>query len=231
MSLLTTQSNYFSTTRTHSSTEFTVMMWAYVNTIENNYSTFYGFGGDGTGNPSLGTAGSGDKFALLNNSIDANGTTTLTAGNWYHVCWYQTGGNDFLEVDGVDQGVSNVSSGGTPTATYIGRFAGGGFNIGAIFLDGIKIWNTALSASERAIERDSIKPVRWSDIWAWLPCNNGSALNEDWAGLGDWTVTGTVQERLPAPVAWGDPLIFTPQFVASSPSTYYASPLMGAFAT
>ena len=224
MSLSTTQSNYFSTSRTHSTTEFTIMTWAYVNSIASNYSTFYGF--DASGNPSLGTSGGGDKFALLNNSTDAEGTTILSAGNWYHVCWYNTGGNDFLEVDGVDQGVSNVTSGGSASNTYIGRFAGGGFNVGEIYLDAIKIWDTvALSPSERAIERYSIKPVRWLDLFTWLPCNNGSALNEDWAGLGDWTVTGTVGENLPVPIAWGDSPIFIPE-LGEPPSIQYSSPLM-----
>ncbi len=222
MALSTTQSNYLSINRSYSVTDFTVIMQVYVSAIELNYSAFYGI--DGSANSSLGLAGSGDRFALLDNSVDANGSTVLSAGNWYSVVWSRLAGVDTLEVDGVDQGVSSVGNSSAMSNAYIGRFGGGGFNIGKAWLDGIKVYDAALSRAEREAERMQIKPQRWADLFAWLPCNVGGVIGSDWSGFGDWSVTGTPSNQsVVAPITWGDSPLFVPQFGVATPS-YFASP-------
>lgn len=222
MAIVTDSSNYLSTIRTHSNNSFTAMFNVYVRNITADYSVFYGF--DGISNPSLGIAGSGDRFALEDNHSETVGSTILVANTWYFVCWYRDAGTDFLEVNDIDQGVGTVESGNSPSNTYIGRFPGGGYNAGATRLDGVKIWNALLSTEERRQERYTIKPQRWADLWAWLPCNVGGDNGADWSGLGNWTITGSPTQESPAPVSWGDSYNNNQLIYISPPLVYIARP-------
>lgn len=81
---------------------------------------------------------------------DADGTTTIVAGVWYHVAGTYDGSNVRLYVQGVQEGshASGAASyGGSATTTFGAQNGGGGRQLDAT-LDDIRIYSTALSAAQ-----------------------------------------------------------------------------------
>jgi hypothetical protein len=219
--------NYLSFTGVPSTTAFTMMAQVYLRSDANDYSILFGF--TGTNQPYMGINIDGITPELGDDSNDRLSSIALSVGTWNHLCWVRNAvGDDVLYVNrAVGLSTALEPEGAGSTSLYIGRFGGGAipYNIGATRLDGIKIYNAALSSAEVTLESYSISPVRHANLWAWLPTNNGGVIGSDWSGNGrNFTINGTIPQEDPAPVSWGGSEILIPSFGSVNP-IYYASPL------
>ena len=158
--------------------------------------------------------------------VDFFGTTVFNFTDFYRITWTWDGTTDKVYVNGVLD-ISTTALTGDRLQTTIARVDAFGANDNLDF-DGIKIWQAVLTIEEIRNELGSIKPKRWQDLWAWLPCNNGAAIGADYSGNGrSFTQNGIIVESPPSSLAWGDSPVFVPQAVALAPILiYYRSPLM-----
>ena len=151
------------------------------------------------------------------------GSQTINNNQWYAVTWTWDGTTDRLYINGVLEISTTAINTGSRLTIDLGRISSSLSDI--VNFDGLKIWQAVLTPEEIRNEIHSIKPKRWQDLWAWLPCNNGAAIGADYSGNGrSFTQTGTVIETSPSSTAWGDSPIVIPQ--ANTSLIYYQSPLM-----
>ena len=79
------------------------------------------------------------------------GTTTVTSGEFYHLCAVWTGTNKYLYVDGTSEGTSTPSTAGKPDSTGVNIYIGAR-NDGTSFWDGkieeLGYWERELSSTE-----------------------------------------------------------------------------------
>ena len=158
--------------------------------------------------------------------IDFFGTTVFNFTDFYRITWTWDGTTDKIYVNGVlDITTSAITSARTQTLVARVDIFGA---VDPIDFDGIKIWQATLSAEEIRNELHSIKPKRWQNLWAWLPCNNRATIGADYSGNErSFTQNGTITESAASSLAWGDSPVFVPQAATLAPILiYYRSPLM-----
>lgn len=143
------------------------------------------------------------------------GSTNISTNTWYYVELVRSSTTSLIAyLNGVSEATqTNAASTQTSNRMDFGvhpQFSSDDFK-GRIAA--IKIWDGALSAEERANERWTYQPARYSNLNLWSPCFAGSGeRTRDYSGNGrDWTAGGTLTDADGPPLRWG----FSP------PSGYY----------
>jgi hypothetical protein len=233
MSLVTsTGGNYLnSSSPLNSNAPYTTMGWFYFISYSGGYDAIFQMrtpaGAIAADNLWLETGTHFLNLAANNGTfVDVFDNVALALNTWYHLALRRTSVTA-LEVylDGVYRAVAtnNITGRAATGSTRIGDFDGDFSNMR---IDGLKSWTAALSAQEIAAERLSISPVRWSNLYRWVPCTRGAAtIGADYSGSGlGYTAIGTITDAAPVPISWGGGDIVVPSF--SSAITQFASPSM-----
>ena len=165
-------------------------------------------------------------YASDRSGTDFLGSQVIGNNIWYALTWSWDGTTDKVYVNGdleiSTTGMNFVTSRAITTIGSYGTASNNGENT---FFDGVKVWQAVLTQQEIRNEVGSIKPKRFQDLWAWLPCNNGSVVGADYSGSSrSFTQSGTVAESAPSSTAWGDSHMLIPQ--ANTGLIYRQSPLM-----
>ncbi len=233
MSLVTSSGgNYLSSSSPFNhNAPYTRMAWIYLNSYSGGYDALFqsralaGFAVSDNLNLEVTT-----HFLNLSGNngtiVDVFDNQALALNTWYHITMRRVS-VAALEVylDAVYRIVATVDVTGRAAtiSSRIGDFDG---DIANMRIDGIKEWSVALTAQEIANERLSISPVRWSNLYRWVPCNRGAAsIGLDYSGSDlNYSAIGTITDADAVPISWGGGDIVVPIF--SSTVTQFASPSM-----
>lgn len=148
-------------------------------------------------------------------SLDSDGTTlrinatgssvtgsNLSVGQWYHIAYTRNGTTRKLYLDGVLD-ITNTAA-NTFTAS---QFAIGSDSVS--YLNGrlafFKMWAAELTVDEVVREKNSIRPQRIENLWAFYPTRPGAGVrNLDTSGNGrDLTDNAGVADEADPPLRWG----------------------------
>ena len=66
-----------------------------------------------------------------------------------------------------------------------------------------KMWSAALTPAEIALERETARPCRFTDLWNWAPLMLATELVDYGGNARDWTAGGTLTTEDGPPVHWG----------------------------
>jgi hypothetical protein len=128
-----------------------------------------------------------DDTLLLGTDTNDYTGSTLANNTWYTIAWVRSGNNHTVYLDGV-QDITATDADSSSTV-IVGDF-GNADAFGNFRLGFFKVWTAALSQAEVIAEARSRKPVRWANLFSWLPCFDASTATTDLSGVGgNYTVS------------------------------------------
>lgn len=205
--------------------------WLYITTDTNAYAgvfttnnntgseiEYVGF--DSTGNRLLlAVDGGSGGYGELAGSV-------LTVGQWYFIAIVRSSTTSLqVYLNGSTTPditlTTNITSRTVPTRMEFGAYTTSNtdpFN-GRIFC--VKFWDTNPTAAELSAEMHTIRPVRYTNLWAWLPLLT-TDVNDYSGNARNFTGTGLTEEQN-APVSWGGIVQVVRKVIAGGggPVTYF----------
>lgn len=155
----------------------------------------------------------GTVLRLENQLTGASGSTTLTAGTWYHVARVRNGTGRTVYLNGV----SELTLTSTNAFTSASDAFGGNSTVAFPgYMSALKIWDAALTADEVLQEMRTIVPKRTASLNTFSPLTRHTEL-QNYAGTG-WSISGTGLTDDGPPVSWGSPIIVGSWVTPLSPS-------------
>jgi hypothetical protein len=154
------------------------------------------------------------RFEVIRNDggNTTNGSTELSTGVWYHLALVRTAANShIIYLNGaVEETYTGTVPDGQDVATVrIGDHTSAGC---VSRLAAVKLYTASLTAAEIHIEMYTTLPKRTENLFAWLPCLNGSGERAlDYSGNGrNFTEVGTITDDEHPPISWGGIPLFFP---------------------
>lgn len=150
----------------------TVCIWLRLISDLNAAGVIFQLSDGASGYLGLFTASDGTHINILTSAGNsANSTIELDTTNWFHLAYVRNGSSHQLYINGT----TDVSFTGNPSFTpaYALLFSNGGNPINAR-MDGIKIWDAALTLNEILQEVWVKRPVRTANLRVCMPCFSGS---------------------------------------------------------
>lgn len=153
--------------------------------------------------------------ALIASAGTGQTGSTPSANTWYHLTMVRSS-TQLLNLY-----VNGVANAGPSTQDVTGRTAATKMALGLSTwattneLNGriahVKVWTAALSTAEMVNEMNSVRPVRWTNLWAWYPIIAGDRTL-DWSGNGrSLTETGSVTTSDDPGITFGGSILYPMQ--------------------
>lgn len=150
------------------------------NTAPNNTLCILDYGLNAVGSRNTFNVNANRGIGYISGGTNTNigtGASLITAGQWTHVAFVLNNGTGYLYVNGIQAGTGNLSGVNTPTTganLRIGqRVSGGSIPFGGL-IDEVRIWSTALTASQILANMNGEFCAPPNNLEAYYKFNHGS---------------------------------------------------------